>query len=119
VTAPATGRGSIAKQVIAMRKDLGMRKGKMIAQGAHASLKVLIDAGKRDPSGLGFTIPLDPALSAWLGGRFTKVCVAVGSEARDLGDWCETPVDDTSTPSESSAAQPGAKCARPEGSAQP
>lgn len=25
------------KQVIVMRKDLGMRKGKMIAQGAHAS----------------------------------------------------------------------------------
>ena len=32
-----------AKQVIVMRKDLGMRKGKMIAQGAHASLKVLTD----------------------------------------------------------------------------
>lgn len=27
------------KQVIAVRKDLGMRKGKMIAQGAHAALK--------------------------------------------------------------------------------
>lgn len=27
------------KQVIAVRKDLGMRKGKMIAQGAHAALE--------------------------------------------------------------------------------
>lgn len=26
------------KQVIAVRKDLGMRKGKMIAQGAHAAI---------------------------------------------------------------------------------
>jgi peptidyl-tRNA hydrolase len=26
------------KQVIVLRKDLGMRKGKMVAQGAHASL---------------------------------------------------------------------------------
>ena len=69
-----------AKQVIVMRKDLGMRKGKMIAQGAHASLKVLIDAGEPDPRGTVFTIPLDSALSAWLGGRFTKVCVSVGSE---------------------------------------
>ena len=35
-----------AKQVIVMRKDLNMRKGKMIAQGAHASMKVLLDAGR-------------------------------------------------------------------------
>ena len=70
-----------AKQVIVMRKDLGMRKGKMIAQGAHASLKVLIDAGEPDPRGTVFTIPLDEALAAWLGGRFTKVCVSVDSEA--------------------------------------
>jgi len=71
----------IAKQVIVMRKDLGMRKGKMIAQGAHASLKVLLDAGQPDPRGSVFAIALDPALSAWLGGRFTKICVAVDSEA--------------------------------------
>lgn len=71
----------IAKQVIVMRKDLGMRKGKMIAQGAHASLKVLLDAGQPEPHGTAFTIPLDPALSAWLTGRFTKVCVSVNSEA--------------------------------------
>ena len=71
----------MAKQVIVMRKDLGMRKGKMIAQGAHASLKVLLDAGEPDPHGASFTIRLDPALSAWLGGRFTKVCVSVDSEA--------------------------------------
>lgn len=58
-----------------------MRKGKMIAQGAHASLKVLIDAGAPDPDGQSFTLPLDPALSAWLGGRFTKICVSVESEA--------------------------------------
>jgi PTH2 family peptidyl-tRNA hydrolase len=70
-----------AKQVIVMRKDLGMRKGKMIAQGAHASLKVVLDAGAPDPDGAGFTIALDPALSAWLGGRFTKICVSVDSEA--------------------------------------
>jgi PTH2 family peptidyl-tRNA hydrolase len=69
------------KQVIVMRKDLGMRKGKMIAQGAHASLKVLLDAGAPDSSGASFTIPLDAALAQWLGGRFTKICVSVDSEA--------------------------------------
>lgn len=71
----------LAKQVIVMRKDLGMRKGKMIAQGAHASLKVVLDLGARDPHDTQFTLPLDGALAAWLGGRFTKVCVSVDSEA--------------------------------------
>jgi PTH2 family peptidyl-tRNA hydrolase len=68
-----------AKQVIVMRKDLNMRKGKMIAQGAHASLKVLLDAGTVD--GERFTLELAPSLARWLGGRFTKVCVSVDSEA--------------------------------------
>ena len=80
-----------AKQVIVMRKDLNMRKGKMIAQGAHASLKVIMDAGAiavadadadaDADAGARFTLALSPALAAWLGGRFTKVCVSVGSEA--------------------------------------
>ncbi len=69
-----------AKQVIVMRKDLGMRKGKMIAQGAHASLKVVLDAGAVSATGV-FTLRLSGALAAWLGGRFTKVCVSVDSEA--------------------------------------
>ncbi len=34
---------SYPKQVIVVRKDLKMRKGKMIAQGAHASMKVFLD----------------------------------------------------------------------------
>ena len=44
-----------AKQVIVMRKDLGMRKGKMIAQGAHASMKVLLQAGSLDDTREHFT----------------------------------------------------------------
>jgi PTH2 family peptidyl-tRNA hydrolase len=70
-----------AKQVIVMRKDLGMRKGKMIAQGAHASLKVLLQAGALSADRATFSIQLSPATAAWLGGRFTKVCVSVDSEA--------------------------------------
>ena len=68
-----------AKQVIVIRKDLNMRKGKMIAQGAHACLKVLLDRGAMSPHGL--ALPLDEPTRAWLGGRFTKVCVSVDSEA--------------------------------------
>jgi len=61
-----------------MRKDLGMRKGKMIAQGAHASLAVLLERG-RIAEGR-FALDLDEPTAAWLGGRFTKVCVSVESE---------------------------------------
>jgi len=56
-----------------------MRKGKMIAQGAHASLAVLLDRGEREGEKL--TIALTPAMIEWLGGKFTKVCVGVDSEA--------------------------------------
>ncbi len=63
-----------------MRKDLNMRKGKMIAQGSHASLKVLLDRGGLTPDG-GFAFTTTPAMAAWLGGRFKKVCVSVTSEA--------------------------------------
>ncbi|HUQ01084.1 MAG TPA: aminoacyl-tRNA hydrolase [Kofleriaceae bacterium] len=75
-----------AKQVIVMRKDLNMRKGKMIAQGAHASLKVFLDRGtlasadtSQQPAT--FTFTCTPGMEAWLGGRFKKVCVSVSSEA--------------------------------------
>ncbi len=62
------------KQVIVMRTDLNMRKGKMIAQGAHASMMFLSDAIRAGA---------DPDLShsevEWLWGTFTKVCVSVNS----------------------------------------
>lgn len=70
-----------AKQVIVMRKDLGMRKGKMIAQGAHASLKVFLDRGAASDDRTTYSFALTPAMALWLGGRFTKVCVYVTSEA--------------------------------------
>jgi len=70
----------VAKQVIVMRKDLGMRKGKMIAQGAHAAMAVLLEHARASETGL--VIPLDTPTHQWLvSGRFTKVCVSVESEA--------------------------------------
>jgi peptidyl-tRNA hydrolase, PTH2 family len=69
------------KQVIVMRKDLNMRKGKMIAQGAHASMKVLLDAGHPSDDG-SYTFAMTPAMTQWIvTGRFAKVCVGVTSEA--------------------------------------
>lgn len=56
------------KQVLVMRKDLNMRKGKLIAQGAHASLGVTLKN-------------LDhPDVKGWLAGRFAKIAVYVNSE---------------------------------------
>ena len=78
------------KQVIIIRKDLKMRKGKMIAQGAHAAMKVLLDRASVTK------IAKDSKLWAeewmwqlqlnekepifnWLKGSFTKVVVGVDS----------------------------------------
>ena len=70
------------KQIIVMRKDLNMRKGKMIAQGAHASMRAILKLGRQE--GSNFVIPLDERLEPWLLGRFKKVCVYVNSEAELL-----------------------------------
>ena len=71
------------KQVIVLRKDLKMRKGKMVAQGAHASMKAILDEGYTQSAELGlsvFVIPMSPEMKSWLAGIFTKVCVSVDSE---------------------------------------
>ena len=69
----------VPKQVIVIRKDLNMRKGKIAAQAAHASMKVLLDMGKVQNDTL--SIPLStPDLVEWITGRFTKVVVSVESE---------------------------------------
>ena len=70
------------KQVIVLRKDLNMRKGKMIAQGAHASMRAILALGRRQ--GDTWVIPLDERLAPWLLGRFKKVCVSVNSESELL-----------------------------------
>ncbi len=62
------------KQVIVMRRDLGMRRGKEIAQGAHASM-IWLALRIRQPG-----CTFSEAERAWLDGAFTKVCVRVDSE---------------------------------------
>jgi len=64
------------KQIIVMRKDLGMRQGKVVAQGAHASMKATL--ANMD----------DPRVKEWLSGAFTKICVRVESleELREVQD---------------------------------
>ena len=75
----------LPKQVIVMRNDLNMRKGKMIAQGSHASMMFLVEsllAAARDPAG---SFHLEAGAWRWLAsGRMSKICVRVDSEAELL-----------------------------------
>jgi PTH2 family peptidyl-tRNA hydrolase len=66
------------KQVIVMRKDLKMRRGKEIAQGAHASMKVLLDKMHLQDNKL--QLELDDKISQWLSDGFAKICLYIESE---------------------------------------
>lgn len=67
------------KQVIVIRKDLNMRKGKMVAQGAHASMGAIFSIANKEYFSLHVPI-LTEAMRSWIYGKFTKVCVSVDSE---------------------------------------
>jgi len=82
------------KQVIVIRKDLKMRRGKEIAQGAHASMKFLIPEKITLIGFIKHYFRLSDFAKSWLGGIFTKVVCQVNSEeeiielskaAKDLG----------------------------------
>ena len=84
------------KQVIIIRKDLNMRKGKIGAQAAHASLAVLTNnligfpfKWYRFPFKLLRFLYLfffHKPFRVWHTGRFTKICVYVNSE-QELLDY--------------------------------
>jgi PTH2 family peptidyl-tRNA hydrolase len=73
------------KQVIVLRTDLNMRKGKMAAQASHASMKVffdhMVDVGDTckelgPHEGWNWYSEVLP----WIEGSFTKIVVGVESE---------------------------------------
>lgn len=66
------------KQVIVMRHDLKMRRGKQIAQGAHASMSFL--TLRLQKYGHTSLANCSSAERAWLTGAFAKVCCRVDSE---------------------------------------
>jgi len=99
------------KQVILYRRDLNMRKGKIAAQIAHASMKVFFDRGEvrkelirvchfepvaREDYRYHLHIPLDLDMEHWVTGTFDKVVLSVEGEkellvARDLAAKAELP----------------------------
>ncbi len=67
------------KQVILIRKDLKMRRGKEIAQGSHASMEFLVSTLR---SGRDCTqANLDEDTLEWITHGMPKICLRVNSEA--------------------------------------
>ena len=76
-TLPATNLEDNMKQVIIMRTDLNMRKGKMVAQGCHATLGIFIQDNISEES-----------LSEWIGDEtFMKNIICLGD---DVIHWIST-----------------------------
>lgn len=93
---------NISKQIIVMRKSFLVdgkkvtpRKGKYIAQGAHASLKAILDImnadshsnfkyiasnGKDGETTKILKLAANTALHDWITGSFTKICCSVETE---------------------------------------
>jgi PTH2 family peptidyl-tRNA hydrolase len=69
-----------SKQVIVIRKDLNMRKGKMVAQGAHASMKAILDSMIDVEEEKVLYLEPGTPMEDWINGIFTKICVSVDSE---------------------------------------
>lgn len=87
------------KQVIVVRKDLNMRKGKIASQCCHASMKVLLDRMEVEEErydhqmdniltvckrtgniNRSLTILKDSYFNKWLEGSFAKIVVSCNSE---------------------------------------
>lgn len=70
------------KQVIVIRKDLNMRKGKMVAQGTHASMGAIFQSAQivRENGKIIQKIEISEDTLLWFSGKFTKICVSCDSE---------------------------------------
>ena len=86
------------KQVIILRKDLNMRKGKMAAQASHASMAAILNNGelyKEDNKNSGkMILNLDEDAFAWLSGRFKKIeLLDIYKKAKELNLNCSLITD--------------------------
>jgi len=73
------------KQVIVIRKDLNMRKGKMCAMASHASMKVFFDRGQvlkhRQPGEEWDSMLVNvTGMTDWIEGSFAKIVCGCDSE---------------------------------------
>ncbi|MCP4286921.1 MAG: aminoacyl-tRNA hydrolase [Gammaproteobacteria bacterium] len=69
------------KQVILIRKDLKMRRGKEIAQGSHAAMEFLVSRLRPGlDGGATINVNLDEVERFWIIHGMAKVCLQVSSE---------------------------------------
>ncbi len=68
------------KQVILIRKDLKMRRGKEIAQGSHASMDFMVSQLREQPDTACRKLVLSEAEQKWIDEGMAKVCLRVDSE---------------------------------------
>lgn len=74
------------KQVIVMRKDLNMRKGKIAAQAGHAVLGAIftrlyqLEEFTWNIENENIVFKGDPILEEWFNESYTKICLYVNSE---------------------------------------
>lgn len=67
------------KQVIVVRKDLNMRKGKFGSQVAHAAMKFILDNNEaKKPNRI--EVELNQDESVWCRDKFTKIVVGCNSQ---------------------------------------
>lgn len=69
----------VVKQVIVVRTDINMRKGKLASQVAHAAMKFLFDNNESDRDDT-VTVKLSPDEATWVNKSFTKIVVGIDSK---------------------------------------
>ena len=78
-TGSTTLQRAPVKQVLLYRRDLQMRKGKIAAQCAHASLKVVLD--RNTAGGPRIEAVLPGPMAVWVRSGFAKIVLSVEDEA--------------------------------------
>lgn len=72
------------KQVILIRRDLKMRRGKEVAQGSHASMAFLMGPLREQLGAASMTLNLDAPTRQWIEVGMAKICLRVESEEQLL-----------------------------------
>jgi PTH2 family peptidyl-tRNA hydrolase len=77
------------RQMLIIRKDLKMRRGKEIAQMAHASMGIFFRRMERIGDSNEYRIVMTDDMVAWKEGVFAKVCLQVNSEEELLAVYAK------------------------------